>query len=328
MGVLWHLLEIGAGSVVVHRQAMSDRALSALFWVGLAIALAIVTLLQLAAPLLAAYFHEPGLEGVLRWLSLVPLIGQFGVPYRSVLQRDLRMGRVAAVEVTATLAGFCGAIGAARAGWGVQALVVAQLLTAATTSLLFVAQGWRAWRPGLQLEHASLRDDVQFGARLAAQRLVNYVYGNVDSFLIGALLGSQPLGHYSMAYNLANMPGATVNGLLGRVAFPALAATQDDLARTRANYLRIHQASLLVNAPLVLGLAVVAPLAIPVLLGPAWTSTVTLLQVLCAVGLARCIGGTVGPLLLARGRPDLGLRWSVLMLALQVPAILTGLTFG
>jgi O-antigen/teichoic acid export membrane protein len=328
LGLATHLLEIGAGAVVVQRQSLSAEALSNLFWVGLGTGICALLLLLFAAPLLAALFGEPRLEDALRWLSPVPLLTQVGLPYRSVLERDLRMGRLASIEIVAALASVAVAISAALAGGDLAALVASHLLGAAVASSLYVSQGWRSWRPRLRIEARAIAGEIRFGANLAAQRLVNYVTANVDFLLVGTFGGSGTLGHYSMAYNLANLPSTHINRLFGRVAFPALARTQDDLTRTRANYLRIQQTSMLVNGPLVLGLAAVAPLAVPTVLGPTWTPSVPLLQVLCAVGLARCIGGGAGPLLLARGRPDLGLRWALLMAALHAPALIAGFHFG
>jgi PST family polysaccharide transporter/lipopolysaccharide exporter len=82
------------------------------------------------------------------------------------------------------------------------------------------------------------------------------------------------------------------------------------------------------NIPLLLGMAVVAPVAIPLIFGVSWTPSVLLLQILVIVGLSRAVGGTVGALLLARGKPELGFKWSILIVCIQLPGIYAGVLSG
>ena len=90
----------------------------------------------------------------------------------------------------------------------------------------------------------------------------------------------------------------------------------------------MQELTALVNFPLLFGMVVVAPLAIPLLFGASWQPAVLLLQTLSIVGMGRAVSGTIGPLLLARGRTDLGLKWSLMVVAIQVPGLLAGVLMG
>jgi O-antigen/teichoic acid export membrane protein len=90
----------------------------------------------------------------------------------------------------------------------------------------------------------------------------------------------------------------------------------------------MQELTALVNFPLLFGIVVVAPLAIPLLFGVSWEPSIPLLQILTVVGMGRAVSGTIGPLLLARGRTDLGLKWSLLLVAIQVPGLLAGILIG
>lgn len=328
MGLFSHFAEIGAGSVVIHRQDLADHELNALFWIGVAVGAVLLVLLWFASPTVASFFDEPRLVDVLIVLSVTFVVSPLGLPYRSLLERDLDFRRVAVAEASGALVGAGTAIGLATIGVGLMSIAYGLVAATVTNMLFFVATGWRRWRPAFSFSSGALVPHFGFGAHLTGQRLVNYVTANTDFFLIGTFLGSHVLGFYSVAYNLANIPSSHVNSVLSRVSYAALARMQDDLGQMRRAYLRFQEMSGLLNAPILFGLAAMAPVAIPSALGATWQPAVALLQILCIVGLTRSIGGTVGPLLLARGRPDLGFRWSLLVVALQVPCLVLGLQFG
>jgi lipopolysaccharide exporter len=180
----------------------------------------------------------------------------------------------------------------------------------------------------LRLSAAGVGADLRFGTHLAGQRLVNYVAGNADFFLVGTILGSQALGLYTIAFNLANLPSSQVNAIINRVSFPAMSRVQTDSDRLINAYMRLHGASSALNWPLMLGLAAVASDLLPLVLGPSWQDSVLLFQVLCLMGVARAVAGTVGPLLLARGETARGLRWSIFLACTMVPSLWCGVMWG
>ena len=147
---------------------------------------------------------------------------------------------------------------------------------------------------------------------------------NVDFLLIGSFLGAQPLGYYTLAYNIANLPSTRINAVASRVLFPTFARIQNDPPRLKRAYLKLQELTALINFPLLFGIVIVASNGIPVLFGPSWEPAVLLVQILSIVGMGRAISGTIGPLLLAQGRTDLGLKWSLLLVAIQVPGLLAG----
>ena len=83
-----------------------------------------------------------------------------------------------------------------------------------------------------------------------------------------------------------------------------------------------------VNFPMMVGLAVVAPVAVPVIFGEQWMSSIILIQILTVVGLLRSTGNPVGSLLLAKGRADLGFKWNLGLTVTQIPGLYLGVKIG
>lgn len=79
-----------------------------------------------------------------------------------------------------------------------------------------------------------------------------------------------------------------------------------------------------VNFPLLFGLAAVAPVFIPTVLGERWNPSIVLVVILAGVALIRSTGNPVGSLLLGKGRADLGFYWNVWVVLTQIPAVYVG----
>lgn len=124
-------------------------------------------------------------------------------------------------------------------------------------------------------------------------------------------MGAQALGFYTLAWNLIIQPLQKLNPIITRVAFPVFAKLQDDNARLKRGYMSTLNILSAMNFPYFFGLAVVAPLLVPVVFGMQWLPSILLMQILCVVGLLRSTGNPIGSLLLAKGRADWGFKWNL-----------------
>lgn len=320
--------DAGVSSFIIHKQEELRDTLSGIFWINLGLALALCCLLWIATPSVARFYGEREIRILLPLAAPILVLNSLGQPFQGLLERDLRFALLARLEISSTAFGILVAIVLAVLGFGAVSFIGGSYANLGARTAGLVWAGRKVWRPSSPTTAVTDRLALAFGFRLLGQRVANYGAANVDFFLIGAFLGAQPLGHYTLAYNIANLPSTRVNAVVSRVLFPTFARIQGDLARLRRGYLQMQELTALVNFPLLLGIVVAAPLAIPMLFGASWQPTVLLLQILSVVGIGRAVSGTVGPLLLARGRTDLGLKWSLMVVAIQVPGMLIGILMG
>lgn len=317
--------DAGLSSATVQSREEDPAAWSTLFWLNVGLAVVVAVFVALASPVVAAAYGEPRVSQVLALVTLVFPLTALGQQHQALAERALRFDVTARADVLSTLAGVTTAVGAGYAGLGVFALVVGTLVTALVRTVVLVSAPVIAWRPALVLDIARVGPQLRFGGHLMGQRTFNYLTANLDFLVVGRFVGSEALGYYAVAYNLANLPASRLNQLIGRVFFPAFSRIQADVERLRGHYLRLVEASGMVTAPVLGAAAALAPMMLPALLGERWRPSVPLLQVLCLVGLTRALAGTVGPVLLARGRSDLGFKWSLLAVAVQAVALWAGL---
>jgi PST family polysaccharide transporter len=151
----------------------------------------------------------------------------------------------------------------------------------------------------------------------------------IVQFLLGHLLGTVALGHFVLARRmLEQVTGLLVNPLT-RVAMPAVAALCEDPARLERGLARAAQAAGVLAYPGFLGIAVTAPLLVPLAYGEDWTPAAGAVQLLALAGLTYPIGNLDVAILRGLGRVGLDFAFTglaaVLLLAAVVPAAPAGI---
>jgi lipopolysaccharide exporter len=264
----------------------------------------------------------------LRAAGMAFLIVPIGSQFEILFQKELLFKLLARWEIAASITSTIVAVSVAVLGFGVWALVCSFLASVTVKTVLLARAGFVQFAPSLHFRRSDLKGYVGFGLFQMGERSINYLAERLDQILIGPLLGAEALGFYNFALYLTTQPGSRINPILTKVAFPVFSKVQHDVERLRRGYIRLLSLLTLVNAPLLIGLAAVAPWAVPTIFGAKWTTSIILVQILCFVSLSRSIGNPIGSLQLAKGRADMGFWWNVLLFACSVPAIYIGGKLG
>ena len=322
--------QMGVGDgIVQHAEALDRDQLSTLFWTNCLLGIGAYCAVQLSIPLLVAIYREPDLERLVPVAALSLAIVPLGIHVTALLRRGLRFRLLAALELARAVAATATAISGALLGWGVWALVAGQLASAlvGTAALLGIGAAL-GWLPRLRYDFEGVKGVLRFGAFHFGSNVVNYFNSRIDQLLVGSLLGARALGYYSMAFNLVAQPSARVIQVVTQVAFPIMARMRGDIAQLRRWYLKLLNILATINAPLLLGLAAVAPLLVPLLLGERWTPSVPLVQILAALFVLRSAGNAGGTLMFALGRSDVNFYWNCGLSLLVPAAVLAGVEIG
>jgi lipopolysaccharide exporter len=329
MGFLRVFADGGFTFAVIHRQQMSAEELASVYWISVGVGIALYgAAAVVGAPLIALAYGEARLETLVALGALSFIMVPFGLMHATLLRKQLRFAPLAQIETCAALAGPVGMLAAAWAGHKVTALIVALLATNVVRTGLLMLVGSRSWRPRLYLSFRSARYFVGFGLYQVGERFSNYLSARVDQILIGAFLGPEILGYYTLAWNTVVQPVYLINPIMTRVFAPILSTVQEELPRLRRGFLSLIGLTSMFNMPLIIGVAAIAPIFLPLVFGPEWASAVSIVQILAVVGVVRAISNPTGALIVARGRPDLALRWSVVSTAAQFPVLYMAVQSG
>jgi O-antigen/teichoic acid export membrane protein len=299
--------DAGISNAIIHRRDVTTRQLSALYWLSVVIGIALFIVILLVTPLVVAFYDDPRLAAVVRWSAVSFLIGPFGHQFAVLLRREMRFKHLSLIAICKTAACNVATIALALGGYGVMSLVWGGLIGASLASavLLVVAMRYK-WLPLCAFRLQDIRSFLSFGFFQMGERCVNYLAANVDYIIIGHVLGAGPLGYYTLAYQLVNVPRVCINPLLTSVAFPSFSRIQDDDVRLRRAYAKIIRYLSVATFPIMAGLFVVAPLLVPMVYGSQWAPAVPVVEILCLLGVLMSLSNPLGSILLAKGRADLG----------------------
>jgi lipopolysaccharide exporter len=202
----------------------------------------------------------------------IPIYAMRAVPM-VILERNLRFGRVAAVETAETLGFNVFALAAALAGLG--AFSLAGAIPLAALAGAGVARSVAGAAPGLSFDFGPVRPLAHFGMRASGLRIGNLAKGLGFVALISAIGGTSIAGFYAMAERLFTIPTALASAVQ-RVSFPALARSAAEGPRRAARAAALS--ATLASLPLAL-LAGASHALVTVLLGDRWLPTVDLVLI-------------------------------------------------
>jgi O-antigen/teichoic acid export membrane protein len=317
-------LSLGVG--LVQRAEITEEDRSTVFWTSAAVGVLLTAGGIAASGPLASFFGEPDVQPLFAVLSLSFVVTSLGATHAALLHRAMDFRSISIRVGSSTLVGGAVGVGLAAAGFGAWALIVQQLCVAViATTLLWVSM---PWRPRLVYSLRSLRQLGSFGGRMFGVRVAEYVRLNGDKLLIGRLLGSAPLGTYSVAFNILLAPVSRFLLAVTDTLFPAFARLQDDPARMGSVWLRVNRIVAAAFVPALLGLAVVASDFVAVALGPRWADVAPLLQIMALGVIAQAVSLVGAEVLKGLGRGGTLLRFYVVETVALVTAILVGLQWG
>jgi teichuronic acid exporter len=325
-GIAAVLMDGGLSAALIQRQDADHTDESTVFWFNLGIGLAIALALCASAPAIAAFFALPDLTPLTFAMALSVFVGGAGAIHTTLLSKRLEFRKLMKINASAALMSGCVAVTLALAGYGVWALAAQSVAMAVSTTLfLWLAD---AWRPALVFSRESARKLFGFGGYHLASSLLEALYSRLYTVLIGRLYGTRDLGLYSYAETTRQMPGSFMISVLARVALPMFSAAAHDRATLRRGMQLSIRGMMLLNAPIMLGIAALAEPAVRLLFGQQWSQAAPILRVLCLAGLFYPLHAINLHALMAQGHSNLMFKLEATKKTLGLALIFCGAGFG
>lgn len=325
LAILGMLSDLGLGKALIHFGSLSKGHLSNLFWCALAVSFGISLLFALCAPLIAHWFNDPGLTGIVVVGSAIFPIAAVGQQIRALAEKELRFKELALSEITAAACGLLVGIVLALRNAGPYALLGAVLTGAVVNSgfaWLLLRDGWwpSRWIPGL-----SLGRYLRYGAYLMGDGLTSTARMQADILIAGAIANPAAVGFYTVTRDLSlKIANSLVNPIITRISLPLMAQIQSDRERLKRAYLSSIQVVSFINFPIYLALGLYAPEVVEILYGVAWLEAAKFLRIFAIWGLIRCVGNPSGSLLYAAGYARLAFTWNFRFLIFVPPLLVLG----
>lgn len=326
MSVAQSFIDSGFSNALIRKLDRTETDNSTAFYFNIVIGIVCYFILFIAAPYIASFYETPILKDVTRIVGLNLVFNSLAVVQQALLTANIDFKRQSKISLfSAILSGIVGII-MAYFGYGVWALVVQSV----GSSFLRMTLLWLTakWRPRERFSFSSFRYLFGYGSKLLASGLLDTVYNNLYTIVIGKVFSSSQLGLYSRADQLGQFPATNVTGIVQRVTFPVLSSIQNEDDRLAVNYRKMLKLSAFIIFPLMAGLSAVADPLIRVILTDKWSGAIIFLQIICFALMWYPVHAINLNLLQVKGRSDLFLRLEIIKKIIGVATLCITIPLG
>lgn len=307
--ILQVFVDSGLGNALIQKKDADDVDFSTVFFFNIVFCLILYILLFLAAPRIAYFYGNMEITAYIRVLGLTIIISGLKNVQQAYVSRNMLFKRFFFATLSGTVGAAFVGIWMAYHGFGVWALIAQQLfnLTVDTLVLWITVR----WRPIRCFSFARFRRLFRFGWKMLVSALLDTGYNDLSQLIIGKIYTENALAFYNRGSQFPRLIVSNINLSINSVLLPTMAADQDHRDRVRQMVRRSITVSTYIMAPLMVGLAVLAPSVVRLVLTDKWLSCVFYLRIFCIVYMFYPIHTANLNAITAMGRSDLFLKLEI-----------------
>src|SRR5690606_25940372 len=220
------IIDGGMASSLIRTENVNDKDLSTVFWFNIATSLAIYLVIYGVAPIIAIFYDVPILTPVIRVYSVIIIINSLVTVQNTRYLKAMDFRTPFRIQLPSLLIG--GVIGVVLAlyGFGIWSLVYYAIFQ----SLISTIQFWTysKWRPSFIFDRERFKFHFFYGYKLTLSGLLDNLFKEVYTIVIGKYFSTTQLGYYNRAYSLRQLPVANLSAALNKVTFPLFAQISSD----------------------------------------------------------------------------------------------------
>ena len=272
-------VDSGLGNALIQKKNVDDIDFSSVFYFNLVFCLFLYGLMFVIAPAIASFYEMPDLVLILRVLSLIIIISGVKNVQQAYVARNMLFKKFFFSTLGGTIGAAVIGIFLAYKGFGVWALVAQYLFNATVdTGILWLTV---KWRPKKIFSFQRLKVLFSFGWKLLVSKLIDTLYEDIRSLIIGKMYSASDLAYYNRGKQFPQLLVGNVNSALESVLFSSMSMEQDNMSRIRNMTSRSIQVTSYIVMPLMVGVAVCAGPIVNIVLTEKWVPCVPYMRVFC-----------------------------------------------
>ena len=324
--ILQVFVDSGLGTALIQKKNADELDFSSVFYFNFVVCIILYIGMFLAAPFIAQFYNDFSLTPIIRVISLTIIISGVKGIQQSYVSKNMLFKRFFYSTLGGTVFSAALGIGMAWAGAGVWAIVAQQLSnTAIDTLILWITV---KWRPKKMFSWKRLKSLLSFGWKMLVSSLLETVYTNIRSLIIGKMYSSSDLAFYNQGDKLPNVIVNNINTSIDSVLLPTLSKEQDDKERVKNMTRRAIKVSTYIMSPLMMGLAFCATPIVEIVLTEKWLPCVPFLQIFCITYMFFPIHTANLNAIKAMGRSDLFLKLEIAKKIIGTVLLVSTMWFG
>lgn len=318
-------IQNGFNTALIQNKDVTEEDYSSVFWVSLGIAGVLYGVIFATAPLIGSFYKMPDLVTPLRVLALMLFPGALNSVQLAKVSREMDFRKVFFSNVAAILVAGCVGIVIAYMGGGLWALVAQSLLNVLVACV--VMRFTVRLKLRLVCNLSRIKTLFAFGWKLLVSGLLDTLYADLRSLVIGKKYDSSTLGYYNRGKQFPQLIINAINSSVQSVMLPAMSAEQDDKGKVKAMMRNSITVSAYVIFPMMAGLAGVATPLVKLLLTDKWLPCVPYLQIYCFTFAFYPVHSCNLQAMNAMGRSDLFLKLEIIKKSYGLAALVIAVLF-
>ncbi len=276
-------VQSGLNTALVQKKDADDSDISAVLIYSVSIALLLYALLFAVAPYIAIFFEIADLTGLFRILALVLFPGAVNSIQLAILSKRMQFKQQFYAGISSSIVSGCMGIIMAYKGFEAWALVAQQLSYQVLACVLFAFMA--KWKFTIAISVHRTKSMLKYGIRLLGARLVDTLYHNLESFVIGKAFTPAALAFCNKGKQFPLTLIDNIDGSVQSVMLPAYSSKQEDIMQVKALLRRTMSLSTYIVFPAMLLLASTGRPLIHLILGDNWMECVPYLQLFCLISM-------------------------------------------
>ena len=272
-------IQHGLNTALIQNKDVTEEDYSSVFWISIGIEAILYAVIFFAAPFIADYYGMPDIVAPLRVLALMLFPGALNSVQLAKVSREMKFRKVFVSNLAAIVISGGVGIVIALLGGGLWALVAQSMLN------VFIACIVMRFTSKLKLHFkcnlSRVRVLLKFGWKILLSSLIDVLYQDIRTLVIGKKYDDDTLGFYSRGKQFPQFLINGINGAVQSVMLPALSSKQDHKSQVKSMMRSSITLSSYIIFPMMAGLAGVASPLVAILLGEKWMPCVPFLQVYC-----------------------------------------------
>lgn len=276
--LIGRLKDHGFDGALIHREDNVQTAANTHLVLHVSISALVVVIAALIFPVLV-FFHNTTIGWIVLANAMIFLLGSPSMTCSRLLDKELRYRQVSILGIVGNALATVSTLSLAFWGWGLWALVFGGI----PTRIWAVAASWR-WtpvRPRIKLDWDMAKWYFRFGPYYLSVigGFATLVIEQLNSFLVGGLVGLTALGFFIRAYGWADLPTQRVTHIISGTAFPVYAKLQSERERLSFAFRTVQRAVSRLSFPLAVYLVLVIPYGTRFLIGERWLPVAPIFQI-------------------------------------------------
>lgn len=296
----------GFNMAVIQKKDADEKDFCTALTVNLLMGILLYLIFFACSPFIASFYKQNDLKVCLRVLALILPIGSVYSIQSAILSRHMQYDKLFICNLGGSVvSGILGVI-SALIGFGFWALIIQQLSNIIVATILISIK--TDIKLKLLYVANSARDMFAFGWKLFVAGLINAVYGELNSLVIGKNYTSADLAFFTKGKTFPNALASGLDSALQSVMLSSMSRKQNDYSDLRLLMRKAMVSNTYLIMPLMVLLAICAEPFTLFLLTEKWLPLVPYMQITCLTVAFHPIGTINMQALAAIGRSDVRLK--------------------